>query len=97
VSNKKTITIRKAADWRGRPVWRWRCNTCPVKKGRKPTGGDHRCSTFTSRNRGDKYPRAYDRCLAAAKLHLHRKHDPRVIAARQITVWRRADKAHGAA
>lgn len=90
MSDPKLIIIRKAADWRGRPVWRWRCTACPRQKGRKLVGGDHRCSTFTSRNRGDKYPPAFERCRTAALLHVHRKHDPAVKASRQFSAWRRA-------
>lgn len=69
------VTIRKGTDWHGRPVWRWRCNRCPRPKGRKPVGGDHRCSTFTSYRRGDKYPRAFDRCRMAALRHVHVWHN----------------------
>lgn len=72
----KLIIIRKAVNWKGQPVWRWRCTGCPREKGRRPKGGDHRVSTFTSRNRGDKYPPAFERCKRAALLHAHRRHNP---------------------
>ncbi len=69
------VTIRKGADWRGRPHWAWSCNVCPPGRGGKPPGGAHRCKTFTSINR-PRYPSAFERCTRAALKHVRDEHVP---------------------
>lgn len=73
--NNPPVTVRKTTNWKGRPIWQWRCQLCVRPKGRKPIGGEHRVYTFTGSWRPN-YPPAFRRCVDAAVRHVRAKHNP---------------------